>query len=165
MSNGEMLPGVVRTLKIGEIAVGKSEGVLTSVGVGSCVIIILYHAPTKIGGLAHILLPSKEYASTRTNPYRFPDEAVAELRCQMEALGAKPDEICGKIVGGATLFSQLGKRSIGNLNVSAAKAALKKMSINLVAEDTLGNQGRSVYFNLNDGTVKIRILGGGEKII
>jgi chemotaxis protein CheD len=152
-------------VKIGEVAVGRGEGILASVGVGSCIIIILYHRATQVGGLAHVLLPSEEYSSNKSNPCRFPQPAVREMLRQMERLGARSNELWGKIVGGASLFTPPGKRSVGVLNVQAARAALADAGIGLQAEDTLGGQGRSVYFNLADGLVRVRVLGGGEKII
>ncbi len=152
-------------VKIGEVVVGQGNCILASVGVGSCIIIVLYHPLTKIGGLAHTLLPSEEYSSNKSNQCRFPEPAVVELMRQMTGLGVSPGSVWGKIVGGASLFTQMGKRAIGALNVEAAKAALKKTGIVLLAEDTLGSQGRSVYFNLADGTVRVRVLGGAEKIL
>ncbi len=164
MSSADKFAGI-KSVKIGELVVGQNEGVLASVGVGSCVIILLYHPPTRIGGIAHIILPAKEYATNRSNPYRFPDEAVAELKRRMVQLGACGDEIWGKIVGGASLFSPPGRKSIGLLNVQATKNAFKKSGINLVGEDTLGSHGRSVYFDLSNGLVRVKTLGIGEKVI
>jgi len=154
-----------RMVKIGELVVGQGEGILAGVGVGSCIIIVLYHPATKIGGIAHTLLPSEEYSSNKSNRNRFPEPAVVELMRQMTGLGAPAGAVWGKIVGGASLFTQLGKRAIGALNVEAAKAALRKTGVVLLAEDTLGSQGRSVYFNLADGSVRVRVLGGVEKIL
>lgn len=152
-------------VKIGEVAVGQGEGILASVGVGSCIIIILYHQATRVGGLAHVLLPSEEYSSNKSNPCRFPQPAVKEMLAQMARLGARSNELWGKIVGGASLFTPPGKRSVGVLNVHAAKLALANAGIALQAEDTLGSQGRSIYFSLADGLVRVRVLGGAEKVI
>lgn len=114
----------LRMIKIGEVCVCRNEGTLASVGVGSCIIIILYYPAAKIGGMGHVLLPAQEFATNLSNPLRFPGAAVHELLLQMENLGAQRSGIWAKIVGGASLFSNLGKRSIGVLNVHAAKEAL-----------------------------------------
>ncbi len=160
-----MIEDDVKIVKIGEIAIGQAAGSLACIGVGSCIIIILYHPPTKIGGFAHIILPSKEFASNNANPLRFPEEALGELLNRMKDMGAVKSEMWSKIVGGASLFAQLSARSIGTLNVRASRDVLAKSGIPIIAEDVLGNSGRSVYLNLNDGTVRVRKIGGEDKIL
>jgi len=44
---------------VGEGVVSRAPTVFSSVGLGSCVVIILYDAKRCIGGLAHIMLPGK----------------------------------------------------------------------------------------------------------
>ena len=45
-------------VRVADLKVGCREDVLLTVGLGSCVAIMLYDPTAKVGGLAHILLPS-----------------------------------------------------------------------------------------------------------
>ena len=42
---------------IGEIQLGYKDDLLISLGLGSCVGVVLYDELNKIGGLAHVMLP------------------------------------------------------------------------------------------------------------
>ena len=44
-------------VRVSDMAVATADEVLVTVGLGSCVAIMLYDPDARIGGLAHILLP------------------------------------------------------------------------------------------------------------
>lgn len=49
-------------VSLGEVAIGYEGDILISLGLGSCVAVVLYDPTSKIGGLAHVMLPeSKEF--------------------------------------------------------------------------------------------------------
>lgn len=54
---------------------------------------------------------------------------------------------------------------IGERNVEAVKKNLKKFNINLIAEDTGGNYGRTIEFDSNTGKLYIKTIGQGTKEI
>ncbi|RKX46010.1 MAG: chemotaxis protein CheD, partial [Thermotogae bacterium] len=57
---------------------------------------------------------------------------------------------------------------IGKRNVETAKRELKRHKIKIVAEDTGGNEGRTISLNLETGKVKVRKVSNGkvlEKIV
>ena len=66
-------------VKVADYAVGRDEQTLITIGLGSCVAIALYDPRTRIGGLAHTLLPSESMARDRSNPAKFPASAVVTL--------------------------------------------------------------------------------------
>jgi chemotaxis protein CheD len=73
-----------------------------------------------------------------------------------------------KIVGGASMFGQLITGTgvnVGERNVSATREALAASRIQLIAEDTGLDYGRSVYFHLADGRVEVRSLKKGDRVI
>ena len=45
-------------VKVADYAVASGNAVISTIGLGSCVAIMLYDGSSRIGGLAHILLPS-----------------------------------------------------------------------------------------------------------
>ena len=66
---------------------------VTTLELGSCVGIAIRDPVTKIGGLAHIMLPdSTTIRNSSQNIAKFADTGIDELVRQMEKLGAKKSE-------------------------------------------------------------------------
>ena len=154
-------------VKVADYAVAQGEVVLSSVGLGSCIAIALYDARTGVGGLAHILVPSPSLARDTSNPAKFPSTAVPLLVEEMRRRGATQG-ITAKIAGGASMFASLipsGGINMGERNVEATKRVLRLAEIPLVASDTGGEHGRSVYFHLTDGHVVVKSLKMGERVL
>jgi chemotaxis protein CheD len=154
-------------VKVADYAIGSGSGVIATLGLGSCVAIMLYDATSKVGGLAHILLPSEGLSRDVSNRAKFPTTAIPLLLEEMKKHGAwgKPT---AKIVGGASMFASLlpaGGINMGERNVEATKRALRAHDINLVASETGGDHGRSVYFHLSDGRVVVKSLRTGEHVL
>ena len=139
-----------------------------TLGLGSCVAIMLYDAQTKAGAMAHILLPSTSLAHDATNPAKFPATAVPLLIDRLKKLGADPRRLVAKLAGGASMFSQLtspGTIQMGERNVVAARSALRTAEISIVREAVGGDRGRTVRFHVTDGHVEIRSVGADAYVI
>lgn len=151
-------------VKVADLAVATGRTTVSTLGLGSC-IAILVHAPrAQVGGLAHVLLPDESLARERGNPAKFATTAVPMLIAEMTARGAR-GPIIAKLVGGASMFTSLlpaGGGNMGERNARAARQALARAGVPVVAEDTGGDFGRSVYLDVSDGRVRIRALGRGE---
>lgn len=155
-------------VKVAECAVGRDEQTLITIGLGSCVAIALYDSTVRVGGLAHTLLPDETMARDRTNPAKFAASAVTLLLAEMTRLGADAKRIRAKLVGGASMFANLlpaGGINIGDRNIAAARQALARNGIGIVAEDVGSDHGRSVHFHLDDGRVEVRSLKKGNRVI
>ena len=73
---------------------------VTTLGLGSCVGIAIRDPVTKIGGLAHIMLPdSTTIRNSSQNIAKFADTGIDELVRQMEKLGARKARMVAKIAG------------------------------------------------------------------
>ena len=134
-------------VKVADYAVATS-GMLSTIGLGSCVAIVLYDAEAAIGGLAHVLLPSESMSRDRSNPAKFPATVVPLLVDEMHRLGADLRRIRAKIAGGASMFTNLipsGGINIGERNVIAVREVLGQIGIPVVADDTGSDYGRSVF--------------------
>jgi len=146
----------------------KNIGILTTLGLGSCVGIALYDRNNKIAGLAHIMLPSSSEIKNNSNKAKFADTAIEELIKEMILLGANKKYIVAKLAGGSQMFS-FGSNTdilrIGERNVMAAKKKLLEMDVPIVAEDTGGNYGRTIELNCQDGSLIIKTIGHGIKTI
>lgn len=156
-------------VKVADYAVRRGPHVLSTIGLGSCVAIVLYDRSAKVGALAHILLPSRSMSHETSNPAKFPETIVPLMIEEMRRLGAgDPTRMSAKIVGGASMFGQLVTGTginVGERNVSATRDALAAARVPLVAEDTGLDYGRSVYFHLIDGRVEVRSLKKGDRVL
>lgn len=158
----------VVTVGISDLNTAKSPDVLVTYALGSCVGICLYDPALKIAGLSHIMLPSSvQMAAQKAQALKFADTAIEILLHRMESLGAHSFRIKAKIAGGAQMFSGVNNSSLANIgerNVLAVKKELIRLRIPIVAEDTGKNYGRTLYFNSDDGTMRIKSVNRGEWI-
>lgn len=155
-------------VRVAEWAAATGDGVLVSLGLGSCVAIMVHDPGIGAGAMAHVLLPSKSLARDASNPAKFPETAVPLLIHKLHALGADPRRFVAKLAGGASMFSQLmtpGFLQMGERNVVAARNALRAAAIPLVCEAVGGELGRSLRFYVTDGRVEIRSVGVDAYVI
>jgi len=155
-------------VKVAEWAAERGDGVLVTLGLGSCVAIMLHDPERGAGAMAHILLPSRSLAHDATNPAKFPETAVPLLVDRLKALGAEPRRLVAKLAGGASMFSQLmtpGTIQMGERNVVAARNALRSAAIPIVREAVGGERGRTVRFHVADGRVEIQSVGGDAEVL
>ena len=146
-------------IRVADLNTGAPGDVLVTYGLGSCVAIILYDPVKRVGGMAHIMLPSRSLARREDVPGKTPQSAVPRLLEQLTALGANSRRITGRLVGGASLFASLsppGTIQMGERNVVASREALNQNGIPLVGELVGGESGRSVWFHVQDGSVIVR---------
>lgn len=155
-------------MKVADAAVAQGAVTLSTLGLGSCVAIVLHDAERQVGGLAHILLPSESLAQDRTNRAKFPSTAIPLLLERMRELGAQRTRIVAKLVGGASMFTALiptGGIQMGERNLIATRAALAQAAIPILAEDVGGGHGRSVFFRVDTGAVEVRSMVRGNVVL
>ncbi|HZN97579.1 MAG TPA: chemotaxis protein CheD [Gemmatimonadales bacterium] len=158
MSSRELL------VRVADLRAGVGDDVLVTVGLGSCVAILLYDAEARVGGLAHVLLPSPALAARDANPAKFPQFAVPNLLQLMTAQGARKDRVTGRLAGGASMFAALappGTVQMGERNLVAARHALSSHGVPLVGEAVGGDYGRTVRFRVRDGRVEVSTVAHG----
>lgn len=135
---------------------------ITTLGLGSCVGIVLYDATKRIGGLAHIMLPDSTKVKKNENVAKFADTGIDELILQMEKAGANRFGLVAKIAGGAQMFAFSSSNEmlrIGDRNVEATKLKLQQLGIRILAEDTGLNYGRTIEFYPETGELIIKSVG------
>jgi len=155
-------------IKVADLNTGAAGDVLVTYGLGSCVAIVLYDPLRKLGGMAHVMLPSKSLARREDVAGKTPQSAIPALLERLTLLGAEPRRLTGRLVGGASLFAGLtppGSIQMGERNVVASREVLNLYSIPLVAEQVGGESGRSVWFDIKEGTVLIRSANQHERTI
>ena len=144
-------------IKVGmaDLNVCKAPDVITTLGLGSCIGLVLYDPVTKVGGMVHYMLPDSTKVRNNSNIAKFGDTGIRELLKRVVAGGARMFEVSG--------LSDVG--NIGARNAEAAKAILKELGIRLVAEDTGLNYGRTVELHCDTGEFYIKSVGKPLKII
>ena len=163
-SDGER--SLITSVGIGEIGILASAGVLAVYGLGSCVALIVHDERKKQCGLAHILLPGPRSVQDDNSslPAKYADEALSSL---LEGMGysklTPPAWLRAGIVGGAKIFSAAEEQNacIGQRNVDGVLSVLRSKSINLCWQDTGGESGRSLIFELPAGILRVRTLRDG----
>jgi chemotaxis protein CheD len=152
-------------VRVADYAVASGDAVIATLGLGSCVAIAVYDAKARVGGLAHVLLPNESMSRDRANRAKFPATAVPLLLEEMHKLGAA-GPYTGKLVGGASMFGALlpiGGVNMGQRNVESARRALVDAGVTIIAQDTGGGYGRSVFFHVRDGRLLIKSLSHGDR--
>ena len=156
-----------RYVRVAEWALER-QAVIVTLGLGSCVAIMLHDPEAGIGAMAHVLLPSHSLARDQSNPAKFPETAVPFLVQRMLAAGASRQRLVAKLAGGASMFAQLmtpGTVQMGERNIGASRAALRDAAIPIVGEAVGGERGRSVRFWPQTGRVETRTVGGEDVVI
>ncbi len=154
-------------LGLGELRAGRGDDtVLVSLGLGSCVALCAYDPVSKVGGMAHMVLPhSSEGRSDGRNP-KFVDHAIPMLLEEMEQLGAIKSRMIVKITGGGQMIStqsRNGLLDIGARNVESTKAILADLGVSLQAAETGGSHGRTARLYLDSGKLLVSAVGGARR--
>lgn len=149
-------------VKVAHHAVGRAEDTLVTLGLGSCVAILLDDPVARVGGMAHVLLPEKQLARDSSNLSKFASTAIPLLADEVVALGGKRERLRARLVGGASMFASLmapGTLNMGERNVIASRQALKRLGIPVRGEEVGRDYGRSVRFELATGRVTVSSVG------
>jgi chemotaxis protein CheD len=151
-------------VRVADLRVGAAGDQLVTVGLGSCIAIVLYDGTVCVGGLAHVLLPSPALSRQDGNLAKSPHTAVPRLLQLMADRGASPRRLTARLVGGASMFAVLappGTIQMGERNVVASRQVLHSHGIPLVGEAVGGDYGRTVRLNVSNGTLEVRSVAHG----
>lgn len=157
-------------IKVGmaDLKVCKAPDAVTTLGLGSCVGIAIRDPITKVGGLAHIMLPDSTQIVNNTCTAKFADTGIKELVDLMIKAGANRTRLVAKIAGGAKMFTFQNKAdliAVGQRNAEAVVKILGEMKIPILARDTGENYGRTVEFFPETGDFVIKSVGKDIKTI
>jgi chemotaxis protein CheD len=143
---------------IGEYQIGKMP--MSSIGLGSCIGLVLHSRTGGMGGMAHVMLPDSQGRGDR--PGKFADTAVEILVTELAAAGCRTSQLTAKIAGGASMFKGFsGNLNIGERNAEAIMTALKGRNIELAGKEVGGTMGRTVtYYPALEGRLIIRSADG-----
>jgi chemotaxis protein CheD len=157
-------------IKVGmaDLNICASPDAITTLGLGSCVGIVLYDPMVKIAGMVHIMLPDSTKILNNENKAKFADTGIDLLVKRMVEFGADRRRFIAKIAGGAQMFAFSNNSDmmrIGDRNVEATKLKLQSLGIPIKAEDTGANYGRTIEFYPENGVLLIKSVGKERKIM
>jgi chemotaxis protein CheD len=155
-------------VRMGELAVSSEpRDVLSVVGLGSCVAVVLVAPKKRAVALAHVVLPEARMTGGReAPPGKFADTAVAAMLYGLRTHKVTAKDVYAVLVGGATMFGHTHSSKlagVGDRNIEAARDQLARHGIGVAAEDVGGTGGRSVHVSVQDLEVFVR-SGANEPV-
>ena len=141
---------------------------ITTIGLGSCVGVVLYDTVNKKCGMLHAMLPDSTRIRNNMNRMKFVDTGLEDLIALMIKEGAVKRRMIAKLAGGAKMFDFGGDSDEGRIgfqNVQATKEHLAKYGIPIVAEDTGDSYGRTIVFDPAKNELEIKTIGKPVRII
>ena len=154
--------GTYITVEMGRIAIARAPESLAAI-LGSCIGVTLYHPRTRIGAMAHVVLP--ESAADDTRPGKFADTAIPRMIQEIDKVGGGRTGLVAKMAGGACMFGKNGPFQIGKANADAVREALVRTGIPILAADIGGTRGRRAIFNAGNGELAIEMVGAPRRIL
>lgn len=152
-----------KIVRMADFKVAKDEYSLVTVGLGSCVGVTLHSPRTKVGGLAHIMLPDSNKARSnngngKNHLAKYADTSIDLMVDEMKDVGVGSSPLVAKIAGGAHMFqcNGNGHLKIGEENILAVKNKLDDLRIELIAEDIGADYGRTLEFDVDSGILVVK---------
>ena len=157
-------------IKVGmaDYKVATAPDSLITLGLGSCIGVVVFDKAKKIAGMVHIMLPSSQEIKNNSNKMKFADTCIDMMMEELMKKNVTKSALKAKIAGGAQMFSVSLKSdnlNIGKRNAEAVKAKLKSLNIPIIAEDIHGNSGRTITFDIETTNLNIKSIGKGDSVI
>jgi chemotaxis protein CheD len=150
---------------LGRMAASADRGqVLSALGLGSCIGLVMIDPRMGVAGLAHVMLPASR--GEVPLPGKYADTAAPALLAAVVALGARRRHVVVKMAGGAEMFAAgSGGRTlaVGERNAEAVHAAVAALRLSVAAADTGGSTGRTLRVDVASGLVTVRSIGARER--
>ena len=151
----------VVNLHPGELFVAQEPTLIATI-LGSCVSVCLFCPRQKTGAMCHGVMPARPDLSVEDS-FRFVETSV---RYMVEIL-TNGNLLCpnaglvAKIFGGADVLEvRFGPasdaRSIGSMNIKAAREALARYNVSVAVEEVGGVNGCKLFFYSHTGEVLLR---------
>jgi len=115
-----------------------------------------------------VMHPSRDKVKNNLNRAKFVDTAIELMITKILKEGARKGRLIAKIFGGARMFQHItgchGVIQIGDANVAATRECLASHRIPIVAENVGGTTGRTIMFDVSDGSVQVKDSLNNEEI-
>lgn len=149
-------PKTEHFVSTGYLYTGNNKGLITSSPLGSCIALVAYDSSTKIGGLAHIMLPGK---SPKGDDNKYAENAIANLLKELKDRGAAKVNIETCLIGGANVLKNKND-TIGDLLIVSIFNNLKKERVVVAGTSLGGYERRTATLDLDLGVVHYTVGDG-----
>ncbi|MDE7368111.1 MAG: chemotaxis protein CheD [Lachnospiraceae bacterium] len=156
------------TVRMADYKLCTAPNKITTIGLGSCVGIVVYDPGIKVCGMLHAMLPDSTRIRNNSNRMKFVDSGMEDMLKELLQAGVNKRRLAAKLAGGAKMFAfgtENDITSIGDQNVQSAKKMLMRYGIPLLAEDTGKNFGRTIIFDSATNELEIKAVGQPIKMI
>lgn len=147
----------------GEIKISNKNIILSSSGIGSCIIVIFYEIKKSVGALAHIMLPGSAPEKNSIQKAKYADNAIKKSLTGMFKYGANVNNIIAFVLGGANVLEKKNDE-ICRVNIRSVLNYLKKERINIKRKSLGGLKRRTVWFDVGNGGIYYS-LGDGKPLL
>jgi chemotaxis protein CheD len=150
------------TVGIAEMKVAtRTEDLIITHALGSCLGITAYDPMARIGGMLHAMLPQGSLNTDKAveNPYMFVDTGLPRLFEACQRAGAAKNRLVITVAGGAAMKSNGGGDDffqIGKRNIVMLRKTLWAEGLMLKASDVGGGFARTLTIEINTGEVVTR---------
>ncbi len=157
-------------IKVGMADMNTCSGndAITTLGLGSCIGVVLYDPVKKICGMVHVMLPDSSIIRNNDNPAKFADTGIANLIDMVCKMGTTKSSLVAKMAGGAQMFAFNTDNDllrVGQRNAEACREVLKKNNIKLISEDCGDRFGRTIEFYPETSELHVKAIGKPLRII
>ncbi|MDP8567336.1 chemotaxis protein CheD [Methylophilus aquaticus] len=147
-------------LQPGEFYWGDADTRIRTI-LGSCVAVTVWHPAQKVGGMCHIMLPSRARSAKKTGGVlngKYADEAMTMIMSELNSCGIAPESCHVKVFGGSNMFKTLRDISnpIGDRNLEAVMDQLDRLGFTVHSHHHGGELPRYIIFDVWSGWVWLR---------
>lgn len=150
---------------VADLAVGKAPGQIVTYALGSCIGVSVWDPVTKVGGMLHYMLPQPgDETEPGFNPAQYGTTGVPLLFKRLAEAGGAKARVVVCAAGGAEILNDDGTFRVGSRNRTLLRKIFWKNNVLIHAEDTGGNNCRTLSLRTDDGCVEIRSQGKVKKL-
>ncbi|MBA3937310.1 MAG: chemotaxis protein CheD [Planctomycetes bacterium] len=147
---------------IGGLEVRCGPGEIATYALGSCLGITIHDPTSGIGGMLHAQLPcaARNPERFRETPGLFVDSGLELLFARAVALGANRRRLRVAVAGAASMSAVANDVfNIPQQNLTALRKAFWAMGVMVGAQDTGGNEPRTLFLDLASGATTVLMCG------
>lgn len=141
---------------------------ISTLGLGSCMGVVIYDTKTNLCGMAHIMLPDSKKITHNENRMKFADTCLYDMYHELLARGGTKGNLRAKIAGGAKMFAHHSENellNIGHHNKEAVVKFLNEYKIPIEAEDSGKDFSRTIVFDPENKVLHVSVAGVNEYVI
>ncbi|MCX6907596.1 MAG: chemotaxis protein CheD [Verrucomicrobia bacterium] len=147
---------------LGDMAVSDCPGeMLVTYSLGSCLGVTFYDPVLRVGGMVHCMMPLSQIDGdkAREKPCTFVDIGVPRLIEEMFKRGCRKKDLVTRVAGAARMMDSANFFRIGERNHAVFRKIMWKNGMFIHAEDTGGEQARTLLLEIATGRALVRSSG------